>query len=248
MQPGYQPGARLHIQSIATELGVSKTSVVFGINQLVTLGLVLVRPRSGTFVVNLDHDEVSELFQLVAQLELAAIRLVTWPCSESGLIEINHQINEAKTSMKSGELATFLDASHMLRIALVGLSKNKKMVEIYTTTALQTYLAKAYIALVPGRAEAEVERQLTLVDLLKSAEPARLEQEIVDYWDCNWDYYLKARNIDSLQVPQTSGKLKEESLHHLTACDIGGQFCFAKEWHIQIGHVKEVLFSLMMFP
>lgn len=69
------PGDRLNEVEIAAELGVSRGPVREAMQRLARDGLVLVQPHRGSFVRNLEPDEIVELYDVRIALECAAARL-----------------------------------------------------------------------------------------------------------------------------------------------------------------------------
>src|ERR1700710_755120 len=67
-----KPGERLNVEELAEKFGVSLTPVRGAIQQLATEGLIEIRPRSGTFVANLNHQEIDETFKIRCALECLA--------------------------------------------------------------------------------------------------------------------------------------------------------------------------------
>jgi len=64
------------LRALAASLGVSKTPVREALTTLAREGLVVIRPRSGSFVMTLDEASVRTLCEMRAILELGALRLV----------------------------------------------------------------------------------------------------------------------------------------------------------------------------
>jgi DNA-binding GntR family transcriptional regulator len=67
-----KPGERLNVEDLSQKFGVSLTPVRGAIQQLATEGLIEIRPRSGTFVANLNHQEIDETFKIRCALECLA--------------------------------------------------------------------------------------------------------------------------------------------------------------------------------
>lgn len=68
-------GASLSENTLAAELGVSKTPVREALLQLQNEGLVSIQPQRGSFVFDLSASEIVQLGELRETLELAALRL-----------------------------------------------------------------------------------------------------------------------------------------------------------------------------
>lgn len=71
----FQLGEPLSEISLASELGVSKTPVREALMQLKRDGLVEIHPQRGTFVFTMTADQVRQLSEMRAILEVAALRL-----------------------------------------------------------------------------------------------------------------------------------------------------------------------------
>lgn len=67
-------GAGLSEQSLAAELGISKTPVREALLQLKQEGLVQVQPQRGTYVFRLEAEQVTQITELREVLELAAVK------------------------------------------------------------------------------------------------------------------------------------------------------------------------------
>jgi DNA-binding GntR family transcriptional regulator len=67
-----RPGERLNVEDLAGKLGVSLTPVRHAIQLLEAEGLIVVRPRSGTFVASLTARDIQETFDIRCALECLA--------------------------------------------------------------------------------------------------------------------------------------------------------------------------------
>jgi DNA-binding GntR family transcriptional regulator len=65
----YSPGARISIEDLKAEYGVSKQPIMDALRRLETTGLVLIVPQSGCRVVAYSADEVADFFGLFARFE-----------------------------------------------------------------------------------------------------------------------------------------------------------------------------------
>lgn len=65
----FEPGERLDEVQLATRFGVSRTPIREALMQLSAIGLVEIRPRRGTVVVDPGPERVYEMFEVMAELE-----------------------------------------------------------------------------------------------------------------------------------------------------------------------------------
>src|SRR6188472_193602 len=73
---GFTPGERLVEAEIARQLGISRGPVREALAKLRAEGLVYDEPRRGSFVAELTDDDVREIYELRAALEMQAVRLL----------------------------------------------------------------------------------------------------------------------------------------------------------------------------
>lgn len=71
----YRPGTRLDEVGLATRFGVSRTPIREALMQLAEAGVVEIRPRRGTVVMQLAPDRLVQMFEVMAELEAMAARL-----------------------------------------------------------------------------------------------------------------------------------------------------------------------------
>ncbi|MBU2954318.1 GntR family transcriptional regulator [Marinobacter sp. F3R08] len=63
------PGEKLDHDALAREYNVSRTPIREAVQQLVVSGLVMVKPKKGTFVAKVGFDQLIEMFEVMAELE-----------------------------------------------------------------------------------------------------------------------------------------------------------------------------------
>jgi DNA-binding GntR family transcriptional regulator len=66
---GLLPGDRIEERAIAARFGVSRTPVRDAVGRLASLGLIEVKPRSGSYVAEMSLAELLQLFEVMANLE-----------------------------------------------------------------------------------------------------------------------------------------------------------------------------------
>ncbi|MDO8214117.1 FadR/GntR family transcriptional regulator [Conexibacter sp. CPCC 206217] len=91
------PGDRLPPErELATQLGVSRSSLREGLRRLSDLGIIESRQGSGTYLAPLD---LGDLFAVRQQLEPLAARLAAQRCSEAGLLRLDESVREMRAAL-----------------------------------------------------------------------------------------------------------------------------------------------------
>jgi DNA-binding GntR family transcriptional regulator len=89
------PGQRLVEADVASQMGISKAPVREALRSLEQLGLVVNRPRRGTFVTPITATLAGEAFSLRALLETYAARLATQAVEEAHLTRMREYLEHA---------------------------------------------------------------------------------------------------------------------------------------------------------
>jgi DNA-binding GntR family transcriptional regulator len=127
-----KPGERLHVEDLASKLGVSLTPVRGAIQQLATEGLVEVRPRSGTFVASLTAQDVEETFKIRCALECLAGEDAVMKITPQQLRRLRELVRSMKKKMTDNDdrEAHARDNSELHQIILEA-AGNRRLREMY---------------------------------------------------------------------------------------------------------------------
>ena len=96
-----KPGTRLVEEQIAEEAGVSRTPVREALNRLGQEGLVKIFPQWGSYVREIDLEEIREVFDLREALEGMAARVAASRISEGEIEELKRLCRECANTSKS---------------------------------------------------------------------------------------------------------------------------------------------------
>lgn len=84
----HAPGARLDPDELARQFECSRTPIRDVLQQLEASGLVQVQPKRGTFVTQWSFEELTERFEVMAEIEAACARLAARRITEPELAEM----------------------------------------------------------------------------------------------------------------------------------------------------------------
>lgn len=84
----FAPGEKLDPERLAAEFGCSRTPIREALQALEASGLVRVEPKRGTFVTKLGLVELTERFEVMAELEAMCARLAAGRATEDDLARI----------------------------------------------------------------------------------------------------------------------------------------------------------------
>lgn len=143
-----EPGARVSVPEIAAALGVSRTPVTDALKRLATEGLVEIIPRRGTFVTGLNASDVCELFDIRMLIESHAVDAIV----DSGRAgEYLQSVSEPMARMRRamvdddyGDYETFVSGDREMHMALVEMTHNQRLLEIYADLNVHIQVTRAH--------------------------------------------------------------------------------------------------------
>lgn len=126
------PGGRLVEAALAEELEVSRGTIRDALKDLEAEGLIENRPRRGTYVVELGPDDVREVYDLRAAIEMRAVRLIVGR-SSSGTRppELVQTLERIQTAVKAGDARRAMDLDLAFHTELYRLSGNRRLLAVF---------------------------------------------------------------------------------------------------------------------
>ncbi len=140
---GYELGARLQLNAIAVQFGVSITPIKDALRRLANEGLVVLEPRRGTFVATLSEADIEEIVRVREGLDRLAFDL---RARRSGRVEdggIERSLENWRNVIGRNDVPEAAKAHYEFHQALVALSGNSVLVDLHEHLLLR---AAVYIA------------------------------------------------------------------------------------------------------
>lgn len=103
----FQPGTRLNVESLAKEMGVSRTPVWEAVGRLEQEGLVKNIPNRGVFMDELTPQQALQLYEVREMLEGMAARLAAENISPAGLKRMARNLESQARVVESGDLVGY---------------------------------------------------------------------------------------------------------------------------------------------
>jgi DNA-binding GntR family transcriptional regulator len=173
----FAPEARLNIDALARELGVSAIPVREALRRLEAEGWVRFQPNVGAIVAPVDATTWEQEMVAVAILEGAATADASKHLRPSDLARLRRLAAEMEEVAQSGDAMRFSRLNRRLHATIVSRCANAYLLELLE----QTYsrldrIRSTMFAYLPERFKAALSEHAHLIDLLESGDAVAVEQ------------------------------------------------------------------------
>lgn len=172
----FPPGSQVLEQTIAQELGMSRTPVREALVRLEQEGLLEIVPRHGVRISILAPSDMHEIYDILIALEPTAIELLTKRKPHRGelgtLIEACDQM-EAALSRSPPDLRTWAAGDELFHIGLAQLCGNRRLAGMIMTVWEQAHRARMFtltLRSIPHQSTAE---HRAVVEAILDGDPLR---------------------------------------------------------------------------
>ncbi|MDW3178897.1 MAG: GntR family transcriptional regulator [Acidimicrobiia bacterium] len=174
-------GARLAQTDIAKQLGVSTTPVREALRDLASEGLVTIDPHRGGFVMELNREDVAEIYELRHHLEPMAVRFAV-PLLTDEVIDRLDQLSEEMS--ETSHLSTWVELNREFHTSIYEASGRPRLLSIIGSLQDASVMAVgARLAHASGVRDEANQEHADLVDAIRARdadEAARILQIHLD--------------------------------------------------------------------
>lgn len=177
-----QFGQKLSESTYASVFGVSRTPVREAIVSLQSLGLLVVRPRSGTYVTSFTQASLTDLFEVRQMIEVSGVRLATEAQLEKLVKKIDALEPELVRAVGSAEdFDEFSLADTAFHTCLVDAAENALLSQIYRPVAASAQAARSRLEKTSYVSETANMHHGLLKEALRARDIDRYEKVLRDH-------------------------------------------------------------------
>jgi DNA-binding GntR family transcriptional regulator len=121
----YAPGVKLDLEALRAEFSCSRTPIREAVQALEASGLVRVEPKRGTFVADLSLPDLTERFEIMAELEAMSARLAAIRASDEALAHIRAAQSACKEAAADGDSGAYYHHNTVFHQAIYAASGNR---------------------------------------------------------------------------------------------------------------------------
>lgn len=173
-----QPGEKLNLDALAKTFNTSRTPVTYALKRLAFEGLVEIKERKKTSVINLTPEMIQETFDLRRVLEVyAAEQAVKFVTGE----EISSLRDLAAEMEREADYSKFLDQDRRFHENFIDIARNNKLTAIYRSLHVHSQVMIECYLRPDKRIEATLIEHQRMIELLEKRELEPLIELIKDH-------------------------------------------------------------------
>ena len=173
----FAPRARLNIDGLARELGVSAIPVREALRRLEAEGWVKFQPNVGAIVAPVDATAWEQQMVAVAILEGAATADAAAHLRPADMTKIRKLAAEMEQVAADGDLGKFSRLNRRLHAAIIGRCANSYLLELLDQTNQRLDRVRdTMFSYLPARCKAATGEHVRLIELLEGGDPAEIER------------------------------------------------------------------------
>jgi DNA-binding GntR family transcriptional regulator len=170
----FKAGDRLIERELAAKLKISRTPIREALFRLESQGFVKTVPRKGVVLSNISVNEVTEVFTILASLEVLAVKLASQRMDQETKSELDQKIKELM-EIEENEEENFnfehIKMNHLINKA----SKSPKLFEILSGLIDYIHMAANMGYETPGRRKISLKEHIDIMKALRNQETEMAE-------------------------------------------------------------------------
>lgn len=176
-----KPGDAIDEQALAEEYGISRTPMREALKVLHSEGLVVLEPRRGCFVTELNQQDIDELFPLMALLEGRCAYEAVKKAKAADIRKIEDLHNKLEKLAAAGEIDKYFEQNCLFHELVQKLSGNNWLER--TTNDLRKFLKlmRGRQLHLPGRLQASLSEHRMLLAAFQNHNSAAAEKIMHDH-------------------------------------------------------------------
>jgi DNA-binding GntR family transcriptional regulator len=197
-------GTKLTEDSLAKELGVSRTPIREAFSRLAQEGLVTVSPGRGAFVATLSFADMVQLLEIREALEGMATRLATNHIAKADLEKLRRQMEIEFRNGGGKKYLGYSDVDRQFHEFVIAASGNQHLCQLMRSLRDRIQMLRYRSVILPGRARKSFQEHLRIIDALAARNSDLAEERMRAH----------IRNVKADLMASMSADVKNEAEDH----------------------------------
>lgn len=167
-----KPGERINESQLSNHLGVSRAPIREACRQLEKRGIVEVKARRGSFVYELDVNEVIELYDIRASMDALAAEKAAEQATRKDLNGLKGFLKKMAEAIDAGNIQNYFKFNIDFHIGIVRISRNNNLFTLIEGIYNKASLCRKTNLSFQNRVSISYRQHKEILDAIKAGNPA----------------------------------------------------------------------------
>jgi DNA-binding GntR family transcriptional regulator len=165
------PGEWIDEQALATQYGISRTPLREALKVLATEGMVVLKPRRGCYVAQINGGDLEEIYPVMALLEGECAAGAARRASDADLADLSTLHQQLETCAVSRDIEGFFEANQRFHLLIHHIAGNRRLAQMIDELRAVLKLQRHDSLYLEGRLVASLEEHRALLAALLAHDP-----------------------------------------------------------------------------
>ncbi len=162
------PGKKIIEETLAQEIGVSRTPIREALFRLEHEGIVEIIPRRGAFVVKQSKDDIIEIMQIREVLEALTVRLATPLLEKSDILKLRSCLETLRaTPEEERHVIEYNDSELEFHGMLLAKCPNQMLKQMMGMVNARLQIIRLRTVVLPGRAQKSLDEHAAILEMIE---------------------------------------------------------------------------------
>lgn len=175
------PGTWIDEQKLAEQYGISRTPLREALKVLASEGLVELKPRRGCYVTEVSHQDIDDIFPLMALLEGRCAADAINRATKTDIVALKAIHERLETAAKEGGIEAFFEANQAFHRQIQELANNRWMLSVIQDLRKVLKRSRMHSLSLEGRLQQSLEEHRSIMAAFEAGDAARAEKVMHDH-------------------------------------------------------------------
>lgn len=177
------PGQKLNIFELAEQFNVSRTPVKEAFNRLHLEGLLVIKPRKGTYVAEMDIKKIMEVFDARQLFETWAAQIGVMQATDEDIQVLRRLCHEMDVyyKAKTFDYISFNELDTQFHYHIVKMGNNQSILDLYKSLNAHQMTERAYYEIAYEKAKSTHDQHHAIVEAFEKRDLSLVLSEIVNH-------------------------------------------------------------------
>lgn len=175
------PGTWIDEQKLAEQYGISRTPLREALKVLASEGLVELKPRRGCYVTEVSHQDIDDIFPLMALLEGRCAADAINRATKTDIVALKAIHERLETAAKEGGIEAFFEANQAFHRQIQELANNRWMLSVIQDLRKVLKRSRMHSLSLEGRLQQSLEEHRSIMAAFEAGDAVRAEKAMHDH-------------------------------------------------------------------